>query len=188
MIFRLGEKWKWSHATYGQPSVITTHLASADPSLADFIGMVAHEQKHENDYFDVIWQGQGYIKTGDTDSGGIGDWIRDEWEKTAGRWKATYDYTDDRGGWGDDSKTEQFYFETDVTNFAWSDVRADDAAKRAVDANPEINQEDWSDLKVRPLQYEYKSTTGSPNPKRFVFRTTETCRNNKNFKPEEVQP
>jgi hypothetical protein len=129
-------------------SSITIRAAHAD-SLSAFVGIFAHEQTHENDFFDVIWGGGGYAVAQDRDF----DFLKDDWERTQPMlppW--SFDVpaygnllampgnnpAEDHSAWG----------ESTVKYAAWSDVRADVAAKNAVNANLGIDASDWSDSTV----------------------------------------
>ena len=189
LTFHPGDKWSWYHAHGYTPSIVTAYLPRATEhpaSLSGFVGMVAHEERHELDFYDVIWQGGGYQQPADGDN----DWLRNAWETDKGGWETAGLYEDNRGGFGTPEKNEGYYFETTAANFAWSDVRADAAAKSAVDSNRRIDSEDWSDLKVgSDVVHVFLSTLGSPNPQRFVFRSEATqSGNNKHYQPQEVTP
>ena len=177
--FTRGAKWTWAHhPTHAGQSTVTT--PPAVPNLASFVAMVAHEQKHETDFYEVIWQRRGYKRAEDGDR----DDIRNNWETVAGRWKRAGDYTDDKGGFGNLSKNEEFYFDTTTADFAWSDVRADAAAAQAIKNDPSINLQDWSDLGVIAVDtHVFQSDKGSPDPKRFVFKASTDAGNNKHYHP-----
>ncbi len=105
------------------------------------MGVVAHEQKHEDDFYEVIWdvdvdedgEPDGYVRNPEHNLDQDADSLRDEWEKQK---------------YGDLSKGQSYFFETDQNHYAWSDDRADVAAKNAVNNHLSIDRYDWSDLDV----------------------------------------
>jgi hypothetical protein len=119
-------RWTWLGGNKG-----STITLAPQGALSGYVGILAHEQKHENDFFDVIWQGGGYNLAADGDK----DDLRDGFEIAQ---------------YGDTSKDSMYAFESEVAHAAWSDVRADVAAKDAVNAKLDIDSQDWSDLKVEP--------------------------------------
>ncbi len=127
--------------------------------LAGYVGILAHEMKHEKDFYEVIWNGGGYQAAQDRD----GDTLSDEWErrqemdaaKKYGPW--TFDVPADPNAKppkppvkGTDAKRDgDVAFESYGKIKSWSDDRADEAAVKAVNANLGINIKDWSDLKFQ---------------------------------------
>ncbi len=156
IVFRVlppGSGWDWTvradaqNRTEIRASLSLPQFGKPVARLSGFVGMMGHEGKHETDYYDVIWQKGGYKAAEDNEAGG-GDGIRDAWENTRGAWEEKQDPSSDVGGFKDTTKPAGYYFETTPTDFAWSDVRADIAAKQAVDAEPDVDKRDWSNLHV----------------------------------------
>ena len=116
----------------------------------------SHEQKHENDFWEVIWGGTGYKAADDRDH----DFLNDDWERTQQLAPATGHgpWTFDVPAYGglpavvgtNAAKDNDAAFETERAYFSWGDDRADIAAKDAINmpANLGIDAQDWSDLKV----------------------------------------
>jgi len=175
VTFRPGPAWFWSHHGDGNKSLIT--CPRNVKSLASLYSMTRHEQKHEHDFYTIIWPRGFRVGGRDIDRDGI----RDEWENVAGTWhnrpnnKGT-EYTDDKGGRGDLNGDEGYYFETTERplHYAWSDVRADAAAAAALRAKPDINKLDWSDRKVDPLGLVF---WGFDKQKDYVFRAPQGTNN-----------
>jgi hypothetical protein len=149
----------WGYNGSASPTVITITPRN---SLTDFVGMVAHEERHELDFFDEIWGGTGYNAAHDSDA----DAIRDAWEQAQ---------------FGNLTRGFSYVFETSNVHFAWSDDRADLAARDEVNANITIDLQDWSDVRLPP-QYRYTFRDDNP-PDNTHDRTTNwiTAGNNKDY-------
>lgn len=102
-------------------------------SLAAFVALVGHEERHELDFYEVIWGEMGYDLAKDSDK----DWINDNWEMTQ------YGHRDYDFG---------RVFETGIYDgvliLAWSDERGDKAGIDLLRNNIDINRLDWSDAVV----------------------------------------
>ncbi|MBS3751723.1 MAG: hypothetical protein KGY39_09495, partial [Anaerolineales bacterium] len=168
--------WQWLGAGNGSRVRIEGPDKNGVESLAHYVGMLAHEQQHEDDFFEVIWavdddgddepDAYGYQNNLDQDNDGL----RDDWEATQvmqgsndwGPW--TFDVPG--GADGDDpDKDDEVWAETikDPQGdpvISWSDERADNAAKAAVNADTEINKKDWSDLDVDAKRYKFYDSDG----------------------------
>jgi hypothetical protein len=129
--FRHGAASEWIFDSNGTAAGTTSRIEILAPSsLSAFIGITAHEQKHEDDFWRVVWDGTGYKPAEDADFDGL----RDAWETAQ---------------YGNLNKDLDNMLETTATTgYAWSDVRADIAAKDAVNAHLGIDALDWSDQKV----------------------------------------
>jgi hypothetical protein len=79
----------------------------------------------------------------------------------------------------DKTKDETVAFESTTAVRSWSDARADVAAVAAVNSHPDVDAQDWSDLKVpagktykfyapeRPIEEQNTKPTTSGNNKQF---------------------
>jgi hypothetical protein len=113
----------------------------------------------------VVWDGTGYKPAEDADFDGL----RDAWETAQ---------------YGNLAMDLDFWLETDRNHYAWSDVRADIAAKDAVNANLGIDALDWSDRIIpsgRTLEWEDDNPPEPPVPSLKQTCEPTTHGNNKNF-------
>ncbi len=148
--------------------------------------MLAHEQQHEDDFFEEIWEGGGYDAQKDNE----GDTLRDDWEATQvmdgsnewGQW--VFDVPGGADGTDQDKDSEVWVETIDHDQegliISGSDERADDAAKAAVDADRKINKKDWSDLDVDAERRQFGDEDGGAEEKTNLLQG-----NNKDYHPEE---
>jgi len=162
--------------------------------LSFYIGILAHEQNHENDFYDVIWS-QGYNAQQDKD----GDHLRDTWERTQpmdaatnyGPW--TFDVPADPNANPPEEAIVGTSAADDINVWAestqqvksWSDDRADQAAVNAINANLDINAQDWSDVNVGIPPDGTLSEVFYDENRQTEAKTSNplSCSNNKHYHP-----
>lgn len=128
----------WQPGPGGSTSTIVIHRVPG--SLAGFLALLGHEQQHELDYYEEIWEKNGYRQDEDFDR----DNLRDAWEqKQYGDLSRDLNYAFETERVEDPPGSEKFR-----TILAWSDERADKAGIDLLRTELAVNQYDWSDLTV----------------------------------------